>query len=232
MYTNISQYFNKIFPLNQATLDCLEQTFTGCTNILDLACGDGKYAIAMTNKSRKIIGADVDEAMIAIAQGQGTATDFCVCDFLHLNQHFTVAQFDGIFCIGNSLAHVKDTNELASVFEQMYHILQVTGKLLIQIINYNRIFEQNITALPVIQHDELTFERLYHHQYPHIDFHTKLFVNDDLIQEQHQLLYGITKEQLLEAAQTCGFHVTNLYGTFTQTAWDKDSFHSIFVFEK
>lgn len=233
MYTKISAYFDKIFPLNVETVEFLDEVFKSSERVLDVACGDGKYTNALVTNGRKVIGVDVDEQMIEVATEKYPELLFDIASFETLHQYVPRSSMDGIFCIGNSIAHVQSIEELESLFTCFSLLLKPSGKLVIQSINFDRIFARQVKSLPMIANDAVLFDRVYDYTTgPKIEFKTKLIVDENVIQESIQELYGIAREQVLQAAQKAGLELVNVYGGYGKEEWTLDSFQSVFVFEK
>ena len=53
-------------------------------------------------------------------------------------------KFDLIFCIGNSMVHLNDNEEILRFLRNCKKSLKVGGYLLLQIVNYDRILVKNI----------------------------------------------------------------------------------------
>ena len=107
------------------------------------------------------------------------------------------------------------------------------GRLVIQIINYDRILNDDINFLPTIKNEDTEFIRNYH-RYGNsriIDFHTILKTADKEI-ESHQELYSLTKDELVFLAEKEGFALENVYSSFKKEEWNNKSLQSIFVFKK
>lgn len=232
MYSNISQYFKQIFPLNETTANFLLKTFANERKILDMACGDGKYTIPLTTNNHEVVGVDNNAAMIETAKGINPLATFYCSDFLQLTTQVNASYFDGIFCIGNSIVHLANEIEITQALQQLYQVLKPRKKCVLQIVNYDRIFNQQLDHLPTIKNENIVFERLYHYHSNIIDFHTKLIVDTQLIQEQHQKLYGIRKNELTNIAQAVGFDITAVYGNYNLEPWSEASFYTIFILEK
>jgi glycosyltransferase involved in cell wall biosynthesis/SAM-dependent methyltransferase len=105
--------------------------FAGCTRILDVACGNGAFAIAMalTDETRHVVGIDYAEGNIDVARKaaaeagvadrctflMGAAYDFTTHDtHPDLEQALALGPFDGVFA-GEFCEHTADLGWLMSV---------------------------------------------------------------------------------------------------------------------
>lgn len=235
-YKDISNYYEKIFPLNIDTVKFLTKEFSFKKEILDLACGDGKYSFSILETDRHVTGVDLDEGMLKEAEKKdalGLGIKFLKGDMLDLVNLFNKEKFDGIFCIGNSLVHLTTPEKIKKVFDDIYSIMQYDGKLVIQIINYDRIINDNIDFLPPIKNGNIEFIRNYHRDTDSrlLDFHTILKTPKGDI-ESHQELYALKKDELIKFAEEAGFKTENIYSAFNRKEWNDKSLQSIFVFTK
>ena len=235
-YKDISIYYDKIFPLNPAAVEFLEEEFSGKKKILDLACGDGKYSDELLKPDRSVTGVDLDKGMLEEAEKKFDTKSnikFVYGDMLKLGSLFREDKFDGVFCIGNSLVHLTSSNKIKKVLKELNIVMEENGKLIIQIINYDRILNDGVDFLPTIKNENIEFIRNYHRHGNSriIDFHTILKTPDGEI-ESHQELYSLTKDELLFLAEKEGFTLKNVYSSFKKEEWNNKSLQSIFVFIK
>ena len=235
-YKKISNYYDKIFPLNKTTEEFLSKEFSESKKILDLACGDGKYTDVLAGEKRFVSGVDLDRGMLETAKekyGSNPNAEFLEGNMLELSKIFTKDEFDGIFCIGNSLVHLTSLDLIERFIKETHFILKNNGRFIVQIINYDRILDKNIDFLPAIKNEGIEFIRNYHRKENSriIDFHTILKTADREI-ESHQELYSLTKDELVFLAEKEGFALENVYSSFKKEEWNNKSLQSIFVLKK
>ena len=235
-YKDISIYYEKIFPLNPVAVGFLEEEFNGKNKILDLACGDGKYSDSLLSQNRDITGLDLDKGMLEEAEkkyAKNKNIKFMYGDMLELSNVFKREKFDGVFCIGNSLVHLTSPEKIKKALKEVNSVMQDNGKLIVQIINYDRILKENIDFLPAIKNEDIEFIRNYHRHGNSriIDFHTILKTPDGEV-ESHQELYSLTKDELIFLAEKEGFTLENVYSSFKKEEWNDKSLQSVFVFTK
>ena len=99
----------------------------------------------------------------------------------------------------------------------MKHLLKPTGKLLFQIINYDRIINQNIPGLPTIENAYVRFERNYKHDYKRnkIQFTTHLKVKESNQEVENMIeLHPMKKSEIEGLLETAGFREWVFYGSF------------------
>ncbi|MGI6238632.1 MAG: class I SAM-dependent methyltransferase [Christensenellales bacterium] len=220
-YREISDYYDHIFPLSQVTLDALAADAGECPkDVLDVACGSGLYAQALQARGYRVTAVDLDEAMIARLRERDASVDAHVIDMLRIDS--LGRTFDFIYCIGNSLVHLPDNASIAAFLAACARVLRPGGKLLIQIINYDRVLDQGIKSLSTIENEAvgLRFERNYtyladEHQ---INFNTVLHIGDERL-ENDVRLHPIRSGELRALLEAAGFTGVSLYGNFKGDAF-------------
>ena len=133
-----------------------------------------------------------------------------------------LAVFNNIVCIGNTLPHLDSKTSVQLFLEKAYGQLTQKGKLILQIVNFQKYFLQKqgnyLGNLPLIANDKVKFERFYYlNDSDKIIFKTIL---DDTI-ENEELLQPIFANELSDWLIKIGFKNLKLYGNFK-----KDSFEA------
>ena len=105
-------------------------------------------------------------------------------------------------------------------------MLKPSGKLLLQLVNYDKILAKNLKQLPLIDNDDIIFERnyCYHKSVNKIDFNTRLTVKStqQIIENSIELL-PLLKKELSLFLNKAGFNNCNFYGNFNQEPHSIDS---------
>jgi glycine/sarcosine N-methyltransferase len=225
-YRALSEHYDEIFPLKgpqKAFLqDYLKQG--SLTSLLDIGCGTGTFALETSKLGIHVLGVDLSAEMIEIArkkaQETGSTASFSVADMRDLDS--IEERFDGIFCLGNTLAHVSGENELKQVFAQFR---KKGSRLLLQIVNYDRILAKQVKELPVIRTTHLIFYRFYNHRSDgKIEFSMRIELSDTKqVVSGVNLLFPITYDILRKALQESGWEVSGLWGNFDKEPWTEDS---------
>ncbi|MGD9910209.1 MAG: class I SAM-dependent methyltransferase [Candidatus Izemoplasmatales bacterium] len=227
-----SKYYDDIFPLNQDTVDFLLAHFEkGKT--LDLGSATGEYSLALSRKGYETLGIDIDPQMVHIALEKtkrlsllGRFLEGNCLDVVYVNQ------FKNVFCIGNTLVHLKNKEEIRTSLKHVHESLLEGGHLVISIINYDRILDQDIKGLPTIKNDTVTFERKYVLKDEYISFDTVLTVGED-VEVSSTPLFPIRSQDLIKICASLGFKDIVSYGNMLKDAFDKDkSYHLVLVMKK
>jgi len=131
-------------------------------------------------------------------------------------------EFDGVVCLGNTLAHVSGEIELKEVLSQFR---EKGTHLLVQTVNYDRILAQQVKELPIIKTSHLTFYRYYTYRTDgKIDFTMKIeFPDTGEVVSGINLLFPIQRNSLNTALQETGWKVSGQWGNYELAAWNEDS---------
>ncbi len=233
-YTEIAKYYDDIFPTGAAQLQLIKETAgKPPKDILDVACGSGGYSKSLSDRGYSITAIDLDEKMVLSLKEKDKKINSLVLNMLNIND--LSGTFDLIFCIGNSLVHLDSLYEIELFLKSCKNKLKPDGKLILQIINYDRILERGIKSLPTIKNEEknLTFERYYSYSPDQhkVDFKTILTVNKEVL-ENHVPLYPVRSAELKEVLVASGFNKAELYGSFNKEKYDAmESFSLVIISE-
>ncbi len=107
--------------------------------LLDAGCGTGHQAGALAARGYRVVGADGSKEMLEIARRRtrDEAGDLTFALSTYAKLHEKVGGgFDGIYCIGNSLAASGSREAAAEAVKQFGKCLRPGGRLFIQVLNF------------------------------------------------------------------------------------------------
>ncbi len=233
-YSSISIAYDQLFPLNPAQAEFVNSCFANSVSgkkIIDAGCGTGSLAIQLARRSAQVFGFDSDIEMIAAAKRkkpQALNLRFKVGDLVDELHDFEENKYDSILCFGNTLVHLIREERIEQFIKQSTQLLKTGGKLLIQIINYDRVLKERVESLPTINTDNYEFIRKYHHQPDGlIDFETVLSAKFTCEQTVNSVLLLPLKKQELKDMLTPYFREVLFYGDFKKSPLKGDSFHLV-----
>lgn len=221
-YTSISDYYDRIFPVDPQALSFLGSGLRSGSRVLDIACGTGGYCIGLAERGYRVTGIDLDRAMIRRAREKARdldgPPDFRVMDMLSMTRDLEPG-FDRIFCIGNSLVHLQWDEQIAKLLADCFYLLRPQGELIVQIINYDRILSQGLTTLPTLRDEAaaLEFRRSYDLDRAGgmVIFRTELWIDEGRRVIRNNIpLRIVTEEQLRALVRTAGFQSLESFGGF------------------
>jgi len=234
-YEQISKYYDYIFPTGKDQVNFIKEAAgRPPKKILDVACGSGGYSLELAKSGYSVTGIDLDAEMVNKAKKKAVNQDLDLtilkCDMLNIKETIK-EKFDLIFCIGNSLVHLSSLDEIREALKQMYGRLEDGGKLILQIINYDKVINHKLDGLPTIKNDEIGLEfvrkYLYDEQKDIIKFNTVLTVENKDEKEEFKNsieLLPLRSADLERLLKEAGFCEIEFYGDFNHSPFDEESF--------
>ena len=231
-YEEISKYYDRIFPAGKEQLEWIQKT-AGLPpeRLLDVACGSGTYAVELAGRGYDVTAVDLDDEMVRKTREKarlaGVSLKAHSLSMLELADGIHERDFRCVYCIGNSIVHLQNQEEIGSAVEQMAGLLQTGGSLLLQIMNYDRILHYGIDRLPTIREEDgsLVFERRYLRDgtAERIFFDTTLTVNGERY-ENSIPLFPLRYAQINQILQNAGLRDICFFGDFLETPYSLDSY--------
>ena len=265
-YEQFYKYYDDIFPFSEEKQQFLLDQFSYLpseASLLDIGCGTGIYAINLQENGFDVVGIDLEPKMIdrsrekAARRNMEIEPRFKILDMQDLDVFYSPHSFSGVYSLGNVLVHLAGEDEISTVIKKIHRILLASGKIVVQIVNYDRILSQGITELPVIENEEkrIKFERKYHYNENKnkIKFNSKLKVEDPVRKDKNRdsnmaraefegdqevfrnsvELYPLQSQQFKNMLEEAGFVNIEFYGSFAGEDYDpEESFHLIVTAEK
>jgi len=232
-YEELSRVYDIVFPMEEKTLKFLLKGLRPNSKVIDLACGTGAYSIELARRGYEVIGIDLDNKMIKLAEEKkdNVPVSFLAEDMRKVRENFRGNKYDMIFCIGNSIVHLENKEQIEELIKGSYDMLCEEGIFDIQIINFDRIIKDKIEALPTIDRasEGVKFIRNYRHDNKEnkIFFETELQIskNDAVeIYKNSVPLIPLQSEKLLMMFVNAGFHKISLYGDFLENDFNDKSY--------
>lgn len=234
-YSNIYRYYDDVFPLNKSQISfvnsCINEKL-GNGKLLDIGCGTGRLPIALFDYFKNISAIDINSEMLGIAKTNAgdKNIDFYNIGMLDIHDHFPAGTFDMVLCFGNTVVHLCSFEEIELFFTQVKSLLNKGGKFLFQIINYDKILDNNLKGLPTIENEEVKFERNYElDEKKLINFSTNLSIKKtgEVIRSTVKL-YPVRKKQVEKALRNAGFDTIYSYSSFNKIKYDSSKLPLVF----
>ena len=200
--------------------------------VLDLGCGTGEHARFLAQQGFSVVAVDASESQIAKAREAKPVADV---EFLHGDltalEEVVTGTFGGAICLGNTLPHLLTPQRLQRFLRGLRSCLLETAPLLLQLLNYDRIFRRQERSLPVsLRPDEdgdIVFLRLMN---LHPDGGVTFFPSTLQLRPGYEpplevkaskevQLRGWRLEELEEHFESAGFRVSECLGAFDGSAY-------------
>ena len=245
LYEKISAYYDELFPLKESRVAFIT-SFLNKENqsILDVGCATGELSLCLAMKGHHIVGIDLDFDTLEIARGKrvkgpGLAL-FLVKDMTHIGQEFLPGSFGAVLCFGNTLVHLENPAAITDFFIGVANGLKKDGTFMVQVVNYDRILAGKVKELPVIERENLLFQRDYSYdaEAHRIQFRGRLTIKEtetvpgstetvagstETVLESTESLYPLTYAELKTALDHAGFSDLEFFGNEEKAPYDIDS---------
>ena len=236
-YESIAKVYDYIFPKNRKQLEFVEsiKKISNEEKILDIGCATGNLTELLGEKTRNIIGIDLDKELLKEAKDKHPNLNFENMNMLKINEKFEENSFDRVVSFGNTLVHLDSREEVEEFFQKVYKTLKFNGFFIVQIINYNRIIEKNIKNLPTIDNEKVKFVRDYEYDKSigKVDFITELTIKEANLNIKNNIkLLALTKIEIQKFLGEIGFRNIEFYGDFEGRELSDNSEALIFVAQK
>ncbi len=226
-YEVLNNYYDEIFPFSNDTYQFIKDTAQDGKNILETGSATGKYINALKNEGYKAVGLEHEKIFMNYSYS-----------LIIGDMHFYPLKresFETVFCIGNTLAHAKNSTEVHKILYNSFSLLKPGGTLIIQTVNYDRIFANNLKELPAIETKNLIFERYYEY-----NDDKKIYFNGVLTDKQINKTYSAVVEltpvffdDYIKASGQIGASFVNFNGDFRYGKLQKyESFMTVASFTK
>jgi glycine/sarcosine N-methyltransferase len=231
-YTTLAKHYSTIFPLTQAHITLFKSIISESLKTgLDVGCGTGILTQELQKQGLNMVGIDLSDTMITYAKTlENDRLKFKVCDMTKLRESFEDASFDIITCLGNTLVHIP-FEDVEAVLNDFHQLLCDKGTLILQIVNYDMIFNEQKTSLPILENDELVFKRFYEFfdDSNQLKFKAELIDKKQVTHEYDETtLYPLFHSQLTMLLNEC-FDIQYTLGSWLMNPYDKEHSPSLII---
>ncbi len=236
-YESIAKVYDYIFHKNRKQLEFIEsiKKINSEEKILDIGCATGNLTELLGEKTKNVIGIDLDKELLKEAKEKHPNLKFENMNMLKIDENFEENSFDRIISFGNTLVHLDNISEIKVFFEKVYKLLKKEGYFIVQIINYDRVIDKNIKSLPTINNEKIEFIRDYdyHFNTGKVDFITKLTIKEEKLEIRNSIeLLAVRKNEIEKILIDLKFKNIEFYGNFMKETLSENSEALIFKAQK
>ena len=230
MYSNFAKYYdaltNDVDYTARADYICslFEKFGRKPTLLLDLACGSGGFSNEFAKRGISVIGVDISEEMLCVAQEKSSEKNLDVLYLCQPAQNLDLyGTVDGAVCLLDSLNHITDYNELCEVFIKVSLFLEKDSLFIFDMntpYKHEKILADNTF---VIEEDNLYC--VWQNLYSQADRTTEITL--DFFQEQNGKYERTTEsfceraytdEQITAALYSAGLKVEAVFGDMSENS--------------
>ncbi len=236
MYDIIAENYSDIFPLDANRVDFTESLIgKKSASILDVGCATGDLSVALAKRGHNVLGIDLNQKMIEIAKKRPEAhrenLRFLTMDMMDIDG---LGCFDIVLCFGNTLPHLPSLEEVRAFFKKVYNALKENSPFVLQVLNYNKVFQEGKKDFPVVDKEEFAFNR----KCSSISSDSLIF-NISVIDKntgqrytEKTRLFPIVYDDIVETLKNVGFAEVRTYKDYAKNASDFHEFATLYVANK
>jgi 2-polyprenyl-3-methyl-5-hydroxy-6-metoxy-1,4-benzoquinol methylase len=157
--TSFEKRFDQERPYFQALIDRFH-----FRTALDAGCGSGFHSVLLSQLGVDVVGMDVSSEMLHLAEEHARAHNVRLRtlqgSFENLGD-LIQERFTSVFVMGNSLTHLLSMAALKKVLQNFATMLEPQGVLIIQVLNYEKVFASRESFKSEKKAANKTFVRSY-----------------------------------------------------------------------
>jgi 2-polyprenyl-3-methyl-5-hydroxy-6-metoxy-1,4-benzoquinol methylase len=233
VYEIIAREYSRIFPPDpQRVSFALNIVGPQSASVLDIGAATGDFACQLATKGHLVTAYEPDVSMISIAQKRPQVAagnpQFYSNSMLDLNGEDA---YKAIFCMGNTLPHLRNREELLLFFRKAHKSLTSAGNLVIQLLNYDNILKKESFTFSDVDIPGYVFKRSYSSittKYVRFEIALVSCHNQETFTSS-TMLFPITMEMISDGVKSAGFADIRFYKDYAMNPSDGSEPHYIAV---
>jgi 2-polyprenyl-3-methyl-5-hydroxy-6-metoxy-1,4-benzoquinol methylase len=198
----------------------------GIQTALDAGSGTGFHALLLAQQGVHVTAVDVSGDMLQAVRSHAGHMNLHVAtvrsNFQDLDK-ILKQEFDAVFCMGNSLAHVLTEEDLRTALRNFSSLIKPQGILFMQNLNYDRILAARERIQSVKEAGDKTFVRFYDYAENRLSFNI-LTIERGEEQVRQSLrtvrLRPLISHELVRLLKECGLSEISLYGGISMDSFN------------
>jgi 2-polyprenyl-3-methyl-5-hydroxy-6-metoxy-1,4-benzoquinol methylase len=237
LYDELAAYYDRVFAYNPAKAGFVLEALGDAARraaVLEVGCATGDLALDLARHGEQVMGIDIEEEMLARARRKAVArevrAEFRLLGMLDIDDAFGPNTFDAVTCFGNTLVHLDSTAQTGRFFAAAKQVLKADGRLMVQVLNYDRVYREKITHLPLIEDDAVRFQRVYElgPDRARVRFKTILTIKaTGHAFTAETSLYPVGKDELVELLRSARFDDIRLFADYDRRPYRDEAFSII-----
>jgi len=194
------------------------------THILDLPCGKGRHAVFLNSLGYKVTGGDLSENSIKYAkQFENETLNFSVHD---MRKSFR-QKYDAVFNLFTSFGYFEDDTEDLLILENIKNGLTKNGCFVFDFLNAEKV-KANLVERETKIVDEITFNIKREIKNGFILKHISFSADDKQHNFTERVKY-LDCQKITSFLEKVGFKITNYFGDYNLTNFDKNSSNRLII---
>jgi SAM-dependent methyltransferase len=147
---------------------------------LDLGCGSGFQSVALAKLGFKVFGVDQCEGLLEELRGRREELDIGVVqgDMLDDTLYSDKGPFELAVCMGDTLTHLPEVENVMTLLEKVYSNLEHGGRLVLTFRDLTMELEGIERLIPVRTDEDRLMAAFLEYEETHVNVHDLIFVKD------------------------------------------------------
>lgn len=221
IYQNISDYYDDLFPLDEAALSFALRGAQGAQNILEIGCATGALGEALKEKGCRVVGVDFDRHIIDKAMKRRCIMlEFKAVSPSMLDLNMPSHSFQQVLCFNNTLARLPNEMAITAMIGKIRDFLKPGGVFKGALNNYDYVLEGGLGTPAITETPSVVLKRQYRLEQQFLECYSVLIdKKSDTEQSTCIPLFPIRKAQLEEILEGNGFTQVDFYDDFSGTPY-------------
>jgi ubiquinone/menaquinone biosynthesis C-methylase UbiE len=219
-YNSASAYYDKMIDFDSALQKrkILLSNFIDdkTKSVADVGCGTGVDSISLSQIGLDVNSFDPSAEMINTAKENSLRSNTKIDFYNYAASAITKTfynKFELVVSLGNTLANIPFTKIEKSV-AKLFKLLKKDGKVLIQILNYEKILSEKERIVNITKKDNEYFIRFYDFEKKDLTFNILKFNSDQTSQKEliSTKIFPYKAKELKKVFKVAGFKKIELFG--------------------
>ncbi len=199
----------------------------------DIGCGIGNDSIILDSYGLKVTGFDISEEMINLAKLNANTNNLIITFIRESSAKISekyFGRFDFILSIGNTFANLS-TYDLNRTIEKMYNMLDDGGTILVHILNYELITNQDNRIVNITEDDKRTYVRFYDFEKNFWNFNIMHYSNKNKNDREiiSTKIYPHFPNNIITKIENAGFKKIQTFEDLEKNKFDIETSKDLFI---
>jgi ubiquinone/menaquinone biosynthesis C-methylase UbiE len=237
-YNSASAYYDKMIDFDSALKKrkILLSNFIDdkIKSVADVGCGTGVDSISLSQLGLDVTAFDPSVEMINTARTNSEKHN-CKIDFHNFGANEISKtfynKFDLVVSLGNTFANIPFT-KIDKSFANLFKLLKKDGRVLIQILNYEKILREKERIVNITKKDGEYFIRFYDFGKDGLTFNILKFSADETTMKEviSTKIFPYTAKELKKVFKEVGFKKIELFGSLDKKPFDANASSDLILF--
>lgn len=148
---------------------------------LDLGCGSGFQSIALAKLGFRVLAVDMCETLLDELRDRSAGRDIVAVegDILDYSLYADEGPFEVAVCMGDTLTHLRETQEVSAFFTNVYPLLEQSGRLVLSFRDLTAELKGIDRIIPVRSDDNKIMATFLEYEETQVNVHDIVFVKGD-----------------------------------------------------